>query len=57
MVFHGQFVEPGVLSGDLQACQDLIYSCIRQKPRNNMLRQNVSNGTSTRQGWQLGQVI
>ena len=39
MVVQGQLVEPTVCFSDLQACEELIHSFIRQKPNNIMYRQ------------------
>ena len=41
MVVQGQFAEPTICFSDLQACKELSHSFIRQKPSNNMLRQQT----------------
>ena len=40
MVVQGQLVEPVVCFSNVQACEELIHSIIKQKPNNIMLRQS-----------------
>ena len=41
MVIKGQLIERTVCFSEQQACDELIYSFIRQKPNNIMLRQQT----------------
>ena len=41
MIVQGQLVEPAVCYSDLQACEELIHSFIRQRPNDIMLGQQT----------------
>ena len=41
IIVQGQLVEPAVCFSDVEACEDLIHSFIRQKPNNIILRQQI----------------